>query len=722
MSTLKLSMIKIGDYDIWRMRMDQYLTHTDHALCEVIANGDTSASIASVSIGVEASLLPKTIKQKIARRNELQGKSTMFLAKPDEHLLKFHGIKDAKTLWEAIKTRFCGNKESKKIHKTILKQQYENVTASRYEGLDKTYDRYKASKGYHTVPPPFTRKFMPPKPDLSFTGLDNSGFKSPAKIDEFNLWHRRLGQINFKTMNKLVKRNLVRGLPTKIFEKEHACVACQKGKQHKASYHVGKYEGKANEGLLVGCSVNSKAFRIFNSRTRKVEENLHINFLENKSNVARSGLAWLFNIDSLVKCMNYDPVIIGNQTNNDAGIEINFNAEQDRQKKASDHEYILLPLMSSNSPFSLSTQSSDDKDANEVQGKEDERVCKGSGIDDSKRDDSSTQDVNTVEPKTDIFNDREIGAEADTNNIEISTVVYVDDIIFGSTKKSLCDEFEQIMHKRFEMSSIGELTFFLGLQTASTLIETNKALVKDEKAEDVDVYLYKSMIRSLMYLTAFRPDIMFAVCACARLQVTPKVSHLYAVKRNLGKRIMQTKVPQLSVPSVTKVDEAVHKEKGDSLLMAATTAASLDVEQDSGKEIVVDRDVEFVQKVVDKVVEDVTVAKIEEYVTTATSVLSVDERSKMLAELIDSRRKFFATKRAKEIRNKPPTKAQQKTLMCTYLKNMEGHMQKHFKGKSYDAIKKMFDQAYKRVNTFVPIEFEVVEKPKSVEGEMIEGS
>ncbi|GJY21048.1 hypothetical protein Tco_0393614 [Tanacetum coccineum] len=109
--------------------------------------------------------------------------------------------------------------------------------------------------------------------------------------------------------------------------------------------------------------------------------------------------------------------------------------------------------------------------------------------------------------------------------------VYVDDIIFGSTKKSLCDEFEGLMHKRFQMSSMGELTFFLGLQTASTPMEPNKALIKDEEADSVDVHLYRSMIRSLMYLTASRPDITFAVCACARFQVTPKTSHLHAVKR-----------------------------------------------------------------------------------------------------------------------------------------------------------------------------------------------
>ncbi|GKC82978.1 putative ribonuclease H-like domain-containing protein [Tanacetum coccineum] len=95
--------------------------------------------------------------------------------------------------------------------------------------------------------------------------------------------------------------------------------------------------------------------------------------------------------------------------------------------------------------------------------------------------------------------------------------VYVDDIIFGSTKKEMCIEFEKMMHKRFK--------------TASTPMETSKLLLKDVEVEDVDVHLYRSMIGSLMYLTAFRPDIMFVVCACARFQVTPKVSHLHAVKR-----------------------------------------------------------------------------------------------------------------------------------------------------------------------------------------------
>ncbi|GJR14656.1 putative ribonuclease H-like domain-containing protein [Tanacetum coccineum] len=87
--------------------------------------------------------------------------------------------------------------------------------------------------------------------------------------------------------------------------------------------------------------------------------------------------------------------------------------------------------------------------------------------------------------------------------------VYVDDIIFGSTKSSMVKDFEDLMQKEFKMSSMGELTFFLGLQVKQTTAG------KDEEGEEVDVHLYRSMIGCLMYLTASRPDIMFAVCLCA---------------------------------------------------------------------------------------------------------------------------------------------------------------------------------------------------------------
>ncbi|GJT22267.1 putative ribonuclease H-like domain-containing protein [Tanacetum coccineum] len=212
--------------------------------------------------------------------------------------------------------------------------------------------------------------------------------------------------------------------------------------------------------------------------------------------------------------------------------------------------------------------------------------------------------------------------------------VYVDDIIFRSTKKEMSTEFEKLMHDKFQISSIGELSFFLGLQVqqksdaifisqdkyvaeilkkfdfasvkiASTLMEINKALIKDEKAEDVDVHLYRSMIGSLMYLTTSRLDIMFAVCACARFQVTPKTSHFNVVKRIFRYLKDQPKLglwyprdspfdleafsdsnyarASLDKKSTTGVGvEAIHKELGDRMERAATTASSLEAEQDSG--------------------------------------------------------------------------------------------------------------------------------------------
>nr|GEW14222.1 uncharacterized mitochondrial protein AtMg00810-like [Tanacetum cinerariifolium] len=138
--------------------------------------------------------------------------------------------------------------------------------------------------------------------------------------------------------------------------------------------------------------------------------------------------------------------------------------------------------------------------------------------------------------------------------------VYVDDIIFGSPNPKLCREFEALMHDKFQMSAMCELNFFLGLQVlqkkddifllqdkyvgdilkkfrykniraAKTPMDRENPWGKDGTGKDVELYLYRSMIRSLMYLIVSIPDIMFAVCACARHQVTPKECHLHAVKR-----------------------------------------------------------------------------------------------------------------------------------------------------------------------------------------------
>nr|GEW93645.1 retrovirus-related Pol polyprotein from transposon TNT 1-94 [Tanacetum cinerariifolium] len=115
-----------------------------------------------------------------------------------------------------------------------------------------------------------------------------------ASVDESVKWHRRMGHVNYKNMNRLVKGNLVRGLPPKLFKHDHTCVACCKG----------------DEGYFVGYSLSSKAFKLFNKRTKKVEENLHVDFLENKLIEKGAGPNWLFDIDTLTNSMNYVPVVV----------------------------------------------------------------------------------------------------------------------------------------------------------------------------------------------------------------------------------------------------------------------------------------------------------------------------------------------------------------------------------------------------------------------------
>ncbi|GJW72271.1 putative ribonuclease H-like domain-containing protein [Tanacetum coccineum] len=372
---------------------------------------------------------------------------------------------------------------------------------------------------------------------------------SKATIDESNKWHRRLGDVNFKNLNKLVKGNLVRGLPSKIFQNDHTCVACQKGKQHKASCkaksvssisqplqllhmdlfgptsvrtlnhktyclvitddfsrfswvfflrtkdetsgilkdfirqienqlnqkvktircdngtefknrdfiefcgskgikreysnartpqqngvaerknrtlieaartmladsflpntfwaeavstacyvlnrvlvtkpqnktpyelitgkipiisyirpfgchvtilntidHLGKFDGKSDEGFLVGYSLQSKAFRVYNLETKRVEENLHITFLENKPNVAGKGPTWLFDLDYLTDSMNYQPVRSENQANKHAGpqeanqnvgTKDNIDAGNSAIEAEYAQNYFVLPIWSS---------------------------------------------------------------------------------------------------------------------------------------------------------------------------------------------------------------------------------------------------------------------------------------------------------------------------------------------------------------------------------------
>ncbi|GJT08462.1 putative ribonuclease H-like domain-containing protein [Tanacetum coccineum] len=141
-TAMKIPIIKKGEYDIWSMRMRQYICHTDHNLWDIIVNGDLEDE-ATHSGEKSSPLVPKTAKQLAARRNQERIKSILLLAIPDEYLLKFHNVPDAKSLWAAIKSRFGGNEESKKMQKNVLKHQFENFVTASNETLDKAYDRFR---------------------------------------------------------------------------------------------------------------------------------------------------------------------------------------------------------------------------------------------------------------------------------------------------------------------------------------------------------------------------------------------------------------------------------------------------------------------------------------------------------------------------------------------------------------------------------------------------
>nr|GEW11747.1 hypothetical protein [Tanacetum cinerariifolium] len=139
-SAVKLPILNPNEFDLWKMRIEQYFLMTDYSLWEVIINGDSPAP----TIVVDGVVQPVTIMsadQKLAKINKLKARGTLLMALPDKHQLKFNSHKDAKTLMEAIEKRFGGNTETKKVQKTLLKQQCENFTGSSSKNLDQIHDR-----------------------------------------------------------------------------------------------------------------------------------------------------------------------------------------------------------------------------------------------------------------------------------------------------------------------------------------------------------------------------------------------------------------------------------------------------------------------------------------------------------------------------------------------------------------------------------------------------
>nr|GEU50297.1 hypothetical protein [Tanacetum cinerariifolium] len=425
-----------------------------------------------------------------------------------------------------------------------------------------------------------------------------------ATIDESNLWHRRLGHVNFKTINKLVKGNLVRGLPTKVFE-NNTCVACKKGKQHRASLDsLGCFSWPLRMRLVPPLRLLSLALKIsLASRTPQQNgiakrKNMTL-IVASKTMLADLLLPIPFWAEAVnTACYVQNRSTGSSNPQNKKGYDVFDKKEHDAKKPES---AVNLSLSSKREDIAYSDHENvgAEADFNDLE----------TFITEPKRVHQALKDPSWIEAMQEellqfkmqkvwilvdfphgkraigikwvyinkkdergivVRNKARLVAQGHTQEEgidyeEVFTpvarieairlflayasfmrfMVYQTDIksafLYGIIEEEVyvCQPPLEVKQKKDRIfisqdKYVAEILKKFGLteeKSASTPIDTEKPLLKDPDGEDVDVHIYRSMIGLLMYLTSSRSDIMFAVCACALFQVTPKASHLHAVKR-----------------------------------------------------------------------------------------------------------------------------------------------------------------------------------------------
>nr|GEU56471.1 ribonuclease H-like domain-containing protein [Tanacetum cinerariifolium] len=476
-----------------------------------------------------------------------------------------------------------------------------------------------------------------------------------ATNNESMLWHRRLVHINFKSINKLFKDNLVRGLPSKHFKNNQNCVACLKGKQHKVSFksktqnsisqslfmlhmdlfglssrrnrtlieavrtmladsklpttfwaeavnttcyvqnrvllvkphfktlyklfkgrspylnfmrpfgcHVTilntldqlrMFDGKSDKGIFVGYSTISKDFRVYNTRTRKVKENLHITFLENKPMIAGGGPEWLFDIDSLSKSMNYAPAPADTNSNDFAGKRTSFDAGQSSMETRPCQDYILMPLWKERSLFDSSSQASDgpkkDKHGPSQASESDNKERPNAKS--STKTIKTTGPVNTATPtymepkKVTQASDDESWVEAMQK--ELLQFKLLNEVYVSQPPSFVDPEFPDRVYK-VEKALYGlHQAHRACVKSASTPMETQKPLSKDANGTDVDVHLYSDYASASLDRkcttggSKIHVDNKSAICAVKNHVYHSKTKHIeirhYFIRDSYEKRLIE---------------------------------------------------------------------------------------------------------------------------------------------------------------------------------------
>nr|GEV68965.1 hypothetical protein [Tanacetum cinerariifolium] len=504
-------------------------------------------------------------------------------------------------------------------------------------------DKYQSGEGYHVVPPPYTRTFMPPKPDLVFNDAPPASKIVPNVVNVKSSTNKPSKEMS-KTLRpdapiiedwtsdsedeskpessvKIVEhpqqsKNLRTYNPKSKDFKEFNRGYVAFGRNPKG----GKISGKDTECVILSFDFKlpddnhvllrvSRENNMYNVDLKNVVPLEDLTCLFAKATLNESNL-WHRRLGHInFKTMN--KLVKGNQPNHNAGIKENLNAGKVRKETISAQQYLLILLWSTGSQDPHNTVADVAVDVKETENEV--HVSPKFSVNSTNRVNAASAPVTTVRPNptnsTNNFNaaspsdnvvnpNFKIGGKSlfvdpsqypnDLDMLALEDILYSDDeedvgfkdhdypdkvykvvkALYGLHQAPrawyetlanylLENAFEKVIKDKFQMSSMGELTFFLGLQvkqkddgkfisqdkyvakilrkfgityvkSARTSIEIKKPLLKDLDGEDVDIHIYRSMIGSLMYLTLSRPDIMFVVCACARFQVTPKLSHLHA--------------------------------------------------------------------------------------------------------------------------------------------------------------------------------------------------
>nr|GEZ18943.1 putative ribonuclease H-like domain-containing protein [Tanacetum cinerariifolium] len=240
---------------------------------------------------------------------------------------------------------------------------------------------------------------------------------------------------------------------------------------------LGKFEGKVHEEFLVGYSVNSKAFRVFNSRTRIVQETLHVNFLENKPNIAGSGPTWLFDIDSHTRTMNYQPVTAGNQSNLSAGFQDQFDAEKAGEEVTQQYMLFLVWSSGSSNPQNKDEDAAFDGKEHDVDTKKPEsavNVSLSSSAQSGEQDDKTKKKAKGKSPVESFTGNKDLSAEfKDHSNNSSNNVNAAGSIVptagqnFSNSTNPLVLLMEDITY--FDHENVGAEADFNNLETSITV-------------------------------------------------------------------------------------------------------------------------------------------------------------------------------------------------------------------------------------------------------------